>query len=139
MPQREWTAWMRDLGTTLRRARELSGLTQAAVSAAAGVSQAGVSRLENGQGMATPLVCVLRVLLVLRRSLGMLPEEQVHDDVRRLLELSTPGAADAPLAMDPSLAKVIEFYRHLGPREREQFAHIAIATAKVIFESHARA
>jgi transcriptional regulator with XRE-family HTH domain len=133
MPNREWGSWMRDLGSTLRRARELAGLTQAAVSEAAGVSQAAVSRLENGQGMATPLVCVLRVLLVLRRSLGLLPMEEVRDDVRRLLELGAPGGAGTPLELAPGLVELLEFYRRLGPREREQFAQVALSTAKVLF------
>lgn len=51
---------MRDLANALKKARKQAGLTQVELSKRSGISQADISRLENGTG--NPSVLLLRRL-----------------------------------------------------------------------------
>jgi transcriptional regulator with XRE-family HTH domain len=57
---------MRELGQTIRKAREATGLSQSELASVAGVSQGAISRLETGRGLATPLLVVLKTAIALR-------------------------------------------------------------------------
>lgn len=133
MPQREWTAWMRELGSSIRRARELTGMTQVELAALAGVSQGALSRLERARGVSAPLVSVLRILAALQADLRSLPPDAIPADVRRLLDLPLLGEPghDAP-AQETPLGRLLEAYRGLQPAERAQFVRVATATAEAI-------
>src|SRR6185369_16626006 len=56
---KEWRSWIRGLGETVCRARKLAGISQVALADRAGISQGAVSRIENGQGVDTPLRSVM--------------------------------------------------------------------------------
>jgi transcriptional regulator with XRE-family HTH domain len=65
-------AWMRTLGSHVRRTRELLRMTQGQLAAAAGTSQAAVSRLEQGGALGTPYLVVLAVQQALGEALSRL-------------------------------------------------------------------
>lgn len=130
MAEPEWKSWFVNLGDTMRRARQLAGLTQAELANRAGASQGGISRLENGRGTCVPLICVLRVLGTLRSALESMPDGLLDDHVRRLLDLSRPRGTSA--AMDVGLSALLDTYRAMAPAERVAFVRVALVTANAL-------
>lgn len=132
MPQRKWSAWMRELGLTIRHAREFTGLTQAQLARRVGVSPGVVSRLEVGRAISAPLAIVLRVLSGLRT---LLAEERPADlpaDVHRLMELLTAGASGRSLASDQGVDTLLRLYQGMGTTERGRFILVVEAAAEAI-------
>ncbi len=128
---------MRGFGETVRRARDLAGLTQGTLADRARISQGGVSRLEGGRGTAVPLRSVMSVLGVLADSLRKLPPESVPDDVLWLVGVpqlapwSSPEDTP-PSAGDPLLKALIERHRAMTPEERVVFVRAALALADAL-------
>lgn len=85
-----WQEWMRQLGRQLRRTRELIGLSQEQLARLAGVSQAAVSRLEGGRGLATPLLVVLKIALAVAGELRKLDPTTLDPHLRRAVESPEP-------------------------------------------------
>lgn len=134
MPERDWKEWMVDLGQTLRRARELAGLTQAELATHAGISQGGLSRLEQGTGTFAPLVVVLRVLSALRTCLSALPRTHLTGDVSRLLDLPAIDVSRSTDMSEPDmeLRRLLEAYRMLSASERAHLVRVATITASAL-------
>src|SRR4030095_7401848 len=90
----DWARWMRDLGLQVLRVREFLGLSQDQLSRLAGVSQGAVSRLENGRGMATPLLMVTKICGALRDALGHMDPTLLSPDAQRIVlaGMSLPDA-----------------------------------------------
>src|SRR5262245_48335111 len=78
----DWARWMRGLGEQVLRVREFLGFSQEQLARIAGVSQGAVSRLENGRGVATPLLVVTKVSAALRTALGRVDPELLSDEAR---------------------------------------------------------
>lgn len=135
--ERDWRAWMRGFGATVRRARDLAGLTQGELADRAHISQGGVSRLEGGRGTAVPLRSVMSVLGVLAESLRSMPPGSVPDDVLWLIGVpqlapwSSPTDTQ-PSAGDPLLNALVERHRAMTPAERVVFVHAALSLADAL-------
>src|SRR5262245_10588152 len=74
-----WAEWRRRLGRQVRRLREFIGLSQEQLAALAGVSQAAVSRLEAGRGLATPLLLLMKLYVPLAHALRGLDSSLLND------------------------------------------------------------
>lgn len=132
----DWSQSMRDLGRSVRRTRELLGLTQEQLGRIAGVSQGAVSRLEMGVGLATPFLVVVKVQRALQRLLARIDPDLLSEDARRLLAedpqlARSPEAVpgDFPLFGDPGLEELVRTYQMLTPTRREQFLAVVRAAA----------
>ena len=131
----DWTEWRRRLGRQVRRVREFVGLSQGQLAELAGVSQAAVSRLEAGRGLATPLLLLMKVYVPLARTLRGLDPAMLNDDLRWILELDerlglAPGGEGnptLPLTSDPGLEEMIRLYQRLPERRREPLLLVARA------------
>src|SRR5262249_3441678 len=93
----DWGRCMRRLGEQVLRAREFLGLSQDQLARLAGVSQGAVSRLENGRGLATPLLVVTKISAALRVALSQVDPELLSPAARRIVQegfslLDTPTA-----------------------------------------------
>src|SRR5262245_63526823 len=92
----DWSRWMHELGAQVLRVREFLGLSQDQLARLAGVSQGAVSRLENGRGMATPLLVVTKTCHALRHALAHMDRTLLSSEARRIVEtgvtLPDPGA-----------------------------------------------
>jgi transcriptional regulator with XRE-family HTH domain len=139
----DWASWMTGLGRNVRRARELSGLTQQQLAERAGVSQGAVSRLETGRGLATPLLVVLGVAIALQRELRQIAPELLSDEMRALLRLdagldddASAGFRDVTFLADDGLGELIRRYRALGEPERRRLVRVVTATADAL-DGHA--
>lgn len=136
MPEREWKTWMHDLGAAIRRTREVAGLAQHELAAAAGISQGTMSRLESGRGIATPLVVVLRVLSILQRVLESVPQEVTPLNLDLLLHMSQTGRRGPTTEADARLLRFLDIYRDLHPPERKTVLEVAITTARALRPKH---
>jgi transcriptional regulator with XRE-family HTH domain len=135
----DWASWMSGLGRNVRRARELSGLTQQQLAERAGVSQGAVSRLETGRGLATPLLVVLGVAIALQRELRQIAPELLSDEMRSLLRLdagldgeASAGFRDVAFLADDGLSELIRRYRALAEPERRRLVRVVTATADAL-------
>lgn len=134
----DWTRWMRDLGAQVLRVREFLGLSQDQIARLAGVSQGAVSRLENGRGIATPLLVVTKVCGVLRQGLSHMDRSFLSADARRVVEsgmrlpdVRTPFVAIDP-ADDPGVEELLRLYHRLSERHRRRFLAVLRATATAL-------
>jgi transcriptional regulator with XRE-family HTH domain len=131
----DWPRWMRDLGEQVLRTREFLGLSQEQLARLAGVSQGAVSRLENGRGLATPLLVVSKICGALRLGLGHLDPALLSAEARRMLEsgMSLPDATanllEAGPAHDPGVEELLRLYYRLSDRQRQQVLSVLRAMA----------
>jgi len=137
----DWPAFIRDLGRQVRRARLFLGMSQEELARRADVSQGGVSRVEAGRGLGTPLVTFLKLHLVVVDELRALDPEILSDEMREIVSIaariSPPvkvgyGRDLFPLVRDPDLERLIELYRELPERERAGFVAVMNATAATL-------
>lgn len=142
-PEIDWAQWMKGLGRSVRRLRELLGLTQDQLGRIAGVSQGAVSRLEMGVGLATPFLVVVKVQRALQQLLARLDETMLSEEARRLLgddqRIAHVGGqtdfAEFPLFGDPGLEELVRTYQNLSPARREQFLAVVRAAALAFSEA----
>jgi transcriptional regulator with XRE-family HTH domain len=123
-----WRGWMRDLAQNLRRLREFAGLSREQLARMAGVSHASICRLEMSQGLATPLVTVLKINHVIVQELSKLTEV-VELDADLLRTLDQPEALRSPerelrpdattLVSDPRFGDLVRLYRNTPERLRD--------------------
>ncbi len=127
-----WLPWIRDVGVQIRRVREFVGLSQEALANLAGVSQGAVSRLENGRGLATPLVGVVKIHVALTQRLRAIETGVLNDGIRRAVEaehlISPPvaglGYEALPVTTDPLLEEIVRGYRGLSPDRRQHLVTV---------------
>jgi transcriptional regulator with XRE-family HTH domain len=129
----EWQPWLIGLGATIRRAREIAGLTQHDLAVRAGTSQGGLSRLEQGRGTYVPLISVLRVVGALREIMALVPDV-LDDEIRFLLDLSGANRPSSHTAIDADLTALLEAYRGLSVEQRADFVRVALVIASVLNE-----
>ncbi len=130
---------MRDLGAQVLRIREFLGLSQEQLARIAGVSQGAISRLENGRGLATPLLVVIKTCGALRGALAHLDQEVLSPEARALVAAGAhipDGDGVYPSfapTHDPGIEEVLRLYNGLSQRQREQLLAVlrAMATALV--------
>lgn len=132
----DWARWMRDLGLQVLRVREFLGLSQDQLSRLAGVSQGAVSRLENGRGMATPLLVVTKVCGALRDALAHMDPTLVSSEAQRIIMagMNLPDARrpfPSP-AQDPGVEELLRAYHRLSERQRHQLLAVLRATAAAL-------
>jgi transcriptional regulator with XRE-family HTH domain len=133
----DWATWMKGLGRSVRRMRELLGLTQEQLGRIAGVSQGAVSRLEMGVGLATPFLVVVKVQRALQRLVARIDETMLSDEARRILgedqRIAHVGGqtefVDFPLFGEPGLEELVRTYQGLSVPRREQFLAVVRAAA----------
>ena len=134
----DWSRWMRELGAQVLRVREFLGLSQDQLARLAGVSQGAVSRLENGRGMATPLLVVTKTCNAIRHALSRVDPELLSPDARRIVEIGmrlpdthAPLLVDTP-ADDPGIEELMRLYHRLSERQRQHLLAILRATAAAL-------
>lgn len=134
----DWVRWMRDLGAQVLRVREFLGLSQDQIARLAGVSQGAVSRLENGRGIATPLLVVTKVCGALRQALSHMDPGLLSAEARRIIESGmrlpdarTPFVALSP-AHDAGVEELLRLYHRLSDRQRRQLLAVLRATATAL-------
>lgn len=132
----DWARWMRELGAQVLRVREFLGLSQDQLSRLAGVSQGAVSRLENGRGMATPLLVVTKICGALRDALAHMDPTLLSAEAQRIITsgLSLPDARrpfPSP-AQDPGVEELLRVYHRLTERQRHQLLAVLRATATAL-------
>jgi transcriptional regulator with XRE-family HTH domain len=137
----DWARWMRDLGLQVLRVREFLGLSQGQLSRLAGVSQGAVSRLENGRGMATPLLVVTKICGALRDALAHMDPTFVSSEAQRIIMagLSLPDARrpfPSP-AQDAGVEELLRAYHRLSERQRHQLLAVLRATAAALAKESA--
>jgi len=124
---------MRELGSTLRRVREVVGLSQERLAKLAGVSQGAVSRLEAGRGLATPFLVVTKIHTALDKALADVEPEALSNDLRLRFdperfwssgEEATEQGAEAAASADYDFEDLVVRYRHLPPTKRTTFLAI---------------
>ena len=95
---------MRELGAQVLRIREFLGLSQEQLARLARVSQGAISRLENGRGLATPLLVVLKTCGALRAALMQVDQEILSPEARKLVVVGAhiPGEADSYPGFPPT-------------------------------------
>ena len=131
----DWARWMRGLGEQVLRAREFLGFSQEQLARLAGVSQGAVSRLENGRGLATPLLVVSKICGALRSALGQVDPALLSPEARRIVEsgMSLPDATANLLetgpAHDPGVEELLRLYHRLSERQRHQVLAVLRAMA----------
>ena len=129
---------MRDLGAQVLRIREFLGFSQEQLARLAGVSQGAISRLENGRGLATPLLVVLKTCGALRAALMQVDQEILSPEARRLVVVGAhlPGEGDtypsfAP-THDPGVEELLRLYNGLSQRQRDQLLAVLRAMAAAL-------
>lgn len=129
--QAAWRRWMQTFGQQARRTRDFLGLSQEQVARLAGVSQGAVSRLEAAQGMATPLLVVLKVQQVLAQHLRRLDPSLLNPDLRRAIDLgewlAAPFGHDLQVTDDPRVASLIRLFQDTPIRHRDALMTIVRA------------
>jgi transcriptional regulator with XRE-family HTH domain len=133
----DWAGHIRRLGRLVRHARHVLTLSQVDLAKRSGVSQGGVSRLEAGKGLGTPLVTFLKIYLVLVDELRRRDPRLLDEDMRELLATADTMPAwvvdelpPAPsVAQDPDLEQLISIFRQVPPSERPGFLSVMTATA----------
>lgn len=130
----DWPRWMRGLGRRTLRVREFLGMSQEELARMAGVSQGAVSRLENGRGLSTPLLVVMKVSAALHVSLTRLDPATLTPDARKIaamrpyLPAPDGGFVDHPIS-DPGAEELLRVYRSVPKRHRAQLLVVLRATA----------
>jgi transcriptional regulator with XRE-family HTH domain len=134
----DWARWMRDLGAHVLRLREFLGLSQGQVARMGGVSQGAVSRLENGRGVATPLLVVIKICGALRQALAHMDPALLSAEARRIIasgmslpDVRSPFVAPSP-AHDPGVEELLRVYHRLSERQRQQLLAVLRATATAL-------
>lgn len=129
---------MRDLGAQVLRIREFLGFSQEQLARLAGVSQGAISRLENGRGLATPFLVVLKTCGALRAALMHVDQEILSPEARRLLVVGAdiPGEGKtypsfAP-THDPGVEELLRLYNGLSQRQRDQLLAVLRAMAAAL-------
>lgn len=134
----DWPRWMRGVGRQSLRVREFLGLSQEELARMAGVSQGAISRFENGRGMATPLLVVMKISDALHSALARLDSASLSPEARRVVEQShhLPGPngdyVAYPLASDAGVEEVLRLYHSVPDRQRPQFLLVIKATAAAL-------
>jgi transcriptional regulator with XRE-family HTH domain len=137
---RDWREWMRALGAQQRRIRQFLGLSQDELARRAGVSQAAVSRLEMGRGLATPWVIVLRIGQALVRELRQVDPAILNPRLRGAVEtpdllpvlaIGYPPDAEA-LEDERSADEVVALYQALPESQRAEFLVFLRAAAEAL-------
>lgn len=129
----DWRAWMRGLGSKVRRTREAIGLSQSELAVAAGVSQGAISRLETGRGLATPLLVVLKTAIALRSAGRRRGPEAMPDEMAVLVESLARhvgphgGYEEGDVCIDGDALELVATYRSLPAASREKL----LATARL--------
>ncbi len=132
----DWTRWMRELGAQVLRVREFLGLSQDQLSRLALVSQGAVSRLENGRGLATPLLVVTKICGALRDALSHVDPALLSPEAQHIVEsgMRLPDARrpfPSP-ARDPGVEELLRIYHRLSERQRQQLLAVMRATATAL-------
>jgi transcriptional regulator with XRE-family HTH domain len=132
----DWSRWMRELGAQVLRVREFLGLSQDQLSRIAGVSQGAVSRLENGRGMATPLLVVTKICGALRDGLSHMDPSLLSAEAQRIITsgMSLPDARQpfpSP-AQDAGVEELLRTYHRLSEWQRHQLLAVLRATAAAL-------
>jgi transcriptional regulator with XRE-family HTH domain len=132
----DWGRWMRQLGAQVLRVREFLGLSQEQLARVAGVSQGAVSRLENGRGMATPLLVVTKICAALRDALTHIDHSLLSAEARLIvasgLQLPDPRRPCPSPAHDPGIEELLRIYHRLSDRQRKQLLAVLRATAAAL-------
>jgi transcriptional regulator with XRE-family HTH domain len=134
----DWPRWMRGVGRQSLRVREFLGLSQEQLARMAGVSQGAISRFENGRGLATPLLVVMKISDALHGVLSRLDPTTLSADARRIIEMSSflpdaeGGFAQYPLASEGGAEEVLRLYHSVPQRHRPQFLTVLKATAAAL-------
>jgi transcriptional regulator with XRE-family HTH domain len=132
----DWAAWMRELGAQVLRVREFLGLSQEQLARIAGVSQGAISRLENGRGMATPLLVVIKICAALRDALAHMDQNLLSAEARLVIEsglqLPDPRRPFPNPTHDPGVEELLRVYNRLSDRQREQLLAVLRATARAL-------
>jgi len=129
---------MRDLGAQVLRVREFLGLSQEQLARLAGVSQGAISRLENGRGLATPLLVVIKTCEALRGALSHLDQEILSPEARALVAVGAHiqdehGVYPSfPPTRDPGVEELLRLYNGLSQRQREQLLAVLRAMAAAL-------
>jgi transcriptional regulator with XRE-family HTH domain len=137
----DWANWMRGLGQSKRRVRELLGLSQEQLARLAGVSQGAVSRFESGRALATPLIVVMKINAALRGAMAGIDPALLSEEARRLRDaedrVAPDGSSflDAPVLNDPDLEELMHVYRTVPERRRHKLVAVARAAAAALNES----
>lgn len=133
-PVLDWPRWMRGLGRQSLRVREFLGLSQEELARMAGVSQGAVSRLENGRGLSTPLLVVMKISAALHASVIRLdpatltPEAEEIAAMRKYLPGPSGDFVDYPIG-DVGVEELLRVYRSVPKRHRAQLLVVLRATA----------
>jgi len=136
-PTTDWAGHIRRLGRLVRHARHVLSLSQVDLARRSGVSQGGVSRLEAGKGLGTPLVTFLKVYIVLVDELRRRDQRLLDHDMRELLStadampawVSHELAEPPPVVQDPDLEQLIQIFGQVPAGERSGFLSVMMATA----------
>ena len=129
---------MRDLGAQVLRIREFLGFSQEQLARLAGVSQGAISRLENGRGLATPFLVVLKTCGALRAALMHVDQEILSPEARKLVVIGAhiPGEVDSypgfPPTHDPGVEELLRLYHGLSQRQRDQLLAVLRAMAAAL-------
>jgi len=123
----EWAEWMQRFGRQTRRVREFLGLSQDELARLAHVSQGAVSRLENGRGVATPFVVVLKINGALAAELRKLDPSLLDERLQRAIVMhetimpsigADPPDGEMAVFGEPGLDEVMELLRSLPDRQK---------------------
>jgi transcriptional regulator with XRE-family HTH domain len=134
----DWPRWMRGVGRQALRVREFLGLSQEELARMASVSQGAISRFENGRGLATPLLVVMKISDALHSALARLDPASLSPEARRIVEQAhhLPGPdgdyVAYPLASDGGVEEVLRVYHSVPQRHRPQFLVVLKATASAL-------
>ena len=140
--ERLWRAWVKELGLQARRLRQLLGLSEGQVAELAQLSQASVSRFENGSGLSTPLLVAVKIHGALAAQLRQADPQVLTDEVRQFLErmeslaLPTSSATSAPrvrsLLVEPAFENVIRRCSRISDERRRAFVAVMDAVAEAL-------
>ncbi|HEV7733393.1 MAG TPA: helix-turn-helix domain-containing protein [Candidatus Binatia bacterium] len=133
----DWPRWMRGLGRQSLRVREFLGLSQEELARMAGVSQGAVSRLENGRGLSTPLLVVMKVSAALHTAViridpaTLTPEAKEIAAMRKYLPGPDGDFVQRPIS-DLGVEELLRVYRSVPKRHRRQLLIVLRATASAL-------
>lgn len=134
----DWARWMRALGERVLRVREFLGLSQDQLARVACVSQGAVSRLENGRGVATPLLVVAKISGALNAALSVLEQERLSPEARLMVQegmslsathAGLPGVGAAP---DRTLEELLRLYHSLSEDQRRHLLSVVRSMAAAL-------
>ena len=129
---------MRDLGAQVLRIREFLGFSQEQLARLAGVSQGAISRLENGRGLATPLLVVLKTYSALRTALTHVDQEILSPEARQLMVVGAHILGEGVVypsfapTHDPGVEELLRLYNGLSQRQRDQLLAVLRAMAAAL-------